>query len=88
MKVYKEKLSFAVNSPIVIALPGKLLSIEKQGTSFVVYFQSLPHLIANYEIWFLETGFNTNKYVGQYYKTFMLYNDTYVLHAFAKEIVI
>jgi hypothetical protein len=43
MKVYKEYLQLAPNTPIYTDIQGELLTIEKQRNSIVAYFELLVH---------------------------------------------
>lgn len=86
MKVYKEYLHIAPNTPIYTDIQGKLLTIEKQRNSIVAYFDADTEYYHKYLIYMVETGKQVNVEDTQYLKTLMLYEGDYVIHIFIKEI--
>lgn len=86
MKVYKQYLQLAPNTPIYTDIQGKLLTIEKQRNSIVVYFDADTEYYHKYLIYMVETGKKVDVQDTQYLRTLMLYEGDYVLHIFIKEI--
>ena len=86
MKVYKEYLHIAPNTPIYTNIQGKLLTIEKQRNSIVAYFDADTEFYHKYLIYFVETGKQVDVQDTQYLKTLMLSDGDYVIHIFIKEI--
>ena len=86
MKVYKEYLRIAPNTPIYTDIQGELLTIEKQRNSIVAYFDADTKYYHKYLIYFVETGKQVDVEDTKYLKTLMLYDGDYVIHVFIKEI--
>lgn len=89
MQIYKQTIAIEpenINVLKIVEIPGELVSIQKQYNNLSLYFISNPHITNIYEVLLAETGADIKitpyldyKHMG----TFMFYNDTYVLHAFA-----
>lgn len=86
MKVYKEYLQLAPNTPIYTGFQGNLLTIEKQRSSLVAYFDADTEYYHKYLIYFIETGKRVDVQDTKYLKTLMLNDGDYVIHVFIKEI--
>ena len=86
MKVYKEYLRIAPNTPIYTDIQGELLTIERQRCSLVAYFDADCPVYHKYLIYFVETGKQVDVQDTKYLKTLMLNDGDYVLHVFIKEL--
>lgn len=81
MTIYKELIPTATNIVHTIKLNGNLIAIEKQYNMFVAYFEYNPATEYTYEIILCETGAEIPDRNWSHYNTFMMYGDSYVLHA-------
>lgn len=86
MKVYKEYLQLAPNTPIYTDIQGELLTIERQRNSIVAYFDADTEYYHKYLIYFVETGKQVDVQDTKYLKTLMLNDGDYVIHVFIKEV--